>query len=86
MARRKAIQVICPACGRRAEACLEASGIENYVIDSTTKCERNLRGVYVVGCPGLKWELLRAILSLRSEEDECGERSRRKNASRRGTG
>jgi hypothetical protein len=48
------IQVVCPDCGGRAEARLEPSGLENYIIPSATNCKRNLRGLYVVACPELK--------------------------------
>ena len=68
MANRKGIQVACSDYGRRAEVRLEASGLENYIIRSATKCKLNLRGVFIEGCPGLKWVLLRASLSLRLKE------------------
>ena len=68
MADRRSIQVACSDCGMRAEVRLEPSGLRNNITDTVSKCKRNRRGMDVVGCPGLKPELLRAATALRENE------------------
>jgi hypothetical protein len=70
MADRRSIQVACPDCGMRAEVRLEPSGLRNNITDTVSKCKRNRRGIDVVGCPGLKPELLRAAAALRANEHQ----------------
>jgi hypothetical protein len=43
-------------------------GLQNNIADIVSKCKRNRRGMDVVGCPGLKPELLRAAAALRGNE------------------
>jgi hypothetical protein len=52
----------------RAEVRLEASGVKNVLTDMVTKCKRAKRGTDVLGCSGLKPELMRAAVSLRPNE------------------
>ena len=60
--------VACLDCGMRAEVRLEPSGLRSNITDTVSKCKRNRRGMDVVGCPGLKPELLRAAAALRENE------------------
>jgi hypothetical protein len=70
MADRRSIQVACPDCGMRAEVRLEPSGLQNNITDTVSKCKRNRRGPDVVGCRGLRPELLRAAAALRGNEHQ----------------